>query len=244
MNIRDENVLREMNLYPLWVRKNAPAASATSAEEILQVVPEAISHLEKGVVASLPPQSEAPVMNLPQREAAGWPSLKQAVTDCTACQLRAGCAQTVLGAGDEHADWLFVGEHPVELHEDESKLLTNMLAAIQLKRGAHTYLTHVIKCRPAQDSHPTSEEIATCLPYLQQQIALIKPKLIVALGKTAAMTLLGKDVPLGSLRGSLHDYQGTPVLVTYHPAYLLRAPAEKARAWEDLKLAVKTMQTL
>lgn len=248
MNLKDENVLREMNLYPLWVRKNAPAPSAIQTQAIMDVVPDVASlsqsAAQQEASPSLPQGTASPVLHSSHEKVSvlAWPALKQVVTDCTACKLRAGCAQPVMGAGDENADWFFVGEHPVEMAEDESKLLTNMLAAIQLKRGTHTYISTVIKCRPAQDSHPSADEITTCLPYLQQQIALIKPKLIVALGKTAAMALLGKDVPLGSLRGSLHEYQGIPVVVTYQPAYLLRSPLEKARAWEDLKLAVQAMQ--
>jgi DNA polymerase len=96
----------------------------------------------------------------------------------------------------------------------------------------------VVKCRPPNNRTPEADEITQCLPYLQRQIALIKPKLIVALGKTAATALLGRDATLGSLRGTIHDYQGVPLIVTYHPAYLLRSPAEKARAWQDLNFAV------
>ncbi len=185
-----------------------------------------------------------------------WPELKLQVRDCTACKLRAGCTQTVFGVGDERAEWLFVGEGP-GADEDElgepfvgqaGKLLDNMLAAIKLKRGSNVYIANIVKCRPPNNRTPEADEIATCMPYLQQQIALIKPKLIVALGKTAATSLLGRDAPLGSLRGTVHEYwlpgSGTiPLIVTYHPAYLLRSPAEKAKAWQDLKFAVQRMTT-
>jgi DNA polymerase len=181
-----------------------------------------------------------------------WPELKQQVHDCTACKLRAGCTQTVFGVGDESADWLFIGEGPGADEDAQGepfvgqagKLLDNMLAAIKLKRGNNVYIANIVKCRPPGNRTPEADEIATCLPYLQRQIALIQPKLIVALGKTAATALLGREATLGSLRGSLHNYQGLPLLITYHPAYLLRSPAEKSRAWEDLCLAVKTMQGL
>jgi DNA polymerase len=104
------------------------------------------------------------------------------------------------------------------------------------------YIANVVKCHPPDNRHPAADEIATCLPYLHRQITLIKPKLIVALGKTAATALLGRDATLGSLRGTIHDFHGTPLLVTYHPAYLLRSPAEKAKAWQDLKFAVALMR--
>lgn len=218
----------------------------------------------------------------PQVDQLNWTELKQQVRDCTACKLRAGCTQTVFGVGDEKADWLFVGEGP-GADEDvlgepfvgqAGKLLDNMLMAIKLKRGNNVYIANVVKCRPPDNRNPAADEIAQCLPYLERQIALIQPKLIVALGKVASNALLGKDATLASLRGKLHDYhvvtatgsdeiQGgesshlssiphqttsshrvrttIPLIVTYHPAYLLRTPSEKAKAWQDLCLAVKSM---
>ncbi|MBA4383082.1 MAG: DNA polymerase III [Sideroxydans sp.] len=238
-------MLREMNLYPLWVRKDMPApieqpsaefSQEVEAQSVAAVVPvEVVRHEEKSI---------AP--------ASGWSELKAQVKDCTACKLRAGCTQTVFGVGDENADWLFVGEGP-GADEDErgepfvgqaGKLLDNMLASIKLKRGSNVYIANVVKCRPPNNRAPEAEEVATCLPYLKQQIALIKPKLIVALGKTAATSLLGKEATLGSMRATLHDFEGTPLLVTYHPAYLLRSPAEKAKAWQDLCAAVSAMNNL
>ena len=180
-----------------------------------------------------------------------WPELKQRVSGCHRCDLREGCTQTVFGVGCEQADWMFVGEAP-GLEEDAAaepfvghagRLLGNMLLAIKLKRS-ETYIANVIKCRPEDDRHPHVGEIASCLPYLQRQIGLVQPKLIVALGKTAATALLGTDATIASLRGTVHDYKGIPLIVTYHPAYLLRSPLEKAKAWQDLCLAVKTMQGL
>ena len=165
------------------------------------------------------------------------------------CKLRAGCTQTVFGVGDEKADWLFVGEGP-GADEDAlgdpfvgqaGKLLDSMLSAIKLKRGNNVYIANIVKCRPPDNRVPEPEEIATCLPYLQRQIELLKPKLIVALGKTAATSLLGQEATLSSLRGRLHEYHGVPLLITYHPAYLLRAPSEKAKAWQDISLALETM---
>ena len=182
----------------------------------------------------------------------GWPQLKAMVRDCTACKLRAGCTQTVFGVGDENADWLFVGEGPGADEDAQGepfvgqagKLLDNMLLAIKLRRGKDVYIANIVKCRPPGNRNPDAEEIAACMPYLRRQIELIKPKLIVALGKVASNALLGKEATLASLRGTLHDFQGIPLIVTYHPAYLLRSPAEKAKTWQDLCFAVQEMQKL
>jgi DNA polymerase len=204
-------------------------------------------------------KAEAPVastpatvdkLDIPDVAMLDWATLKETVRDCTACKLRAGCTQTVLGVGDEQADWLFVGEGPGAEEDAQGepfvgqagKLLDNMLLSIGLKRGDNVYIANIVKCRPPNNRNPEADEIATCLPYLQRQIALIKPKLIIALGKTAATALLGRDATLGSLRGTIHDFAGTPMLVTYHPAYLLRSPAEKAKAWQDLQAAVTHMK--
>lgn len=185
----------------------------------------------------------------PPASTLNWTDLKRVVRDCSACKLRSGCTQTVFGVGDEKAEWLFVGEGPGADEDAQGepfvgqagKLLDNMLAALRLKRGDKVYIANIVKCRPPNNRTPEPDEIATCMPYLQQQIELIKPKLIVALGKTAATSLLGRDATLGSLRGTVHDYHGTPLIVTYHPAYLLRSPAEKAKAWQDLCFARQRM---
>lgn len=245
---RDEAVLRELNLYPLWVRREA-AHAAQPAEPVAPLV--VAPPVEP---ASVPEQrAEAAAVAEVRRDTLdtlGWAELKARVRDCNACALRAGCTQTVFGVGDEKADWLFVGEGP-GADEDErgepfvgqaGQLLDNMLLAIKLQRGKSVYIGNVVKCRPPENRVPTADEIARCLPYLQRQIALIQPKVIVALGKTAATALLGKDVTLASLRGEVHEYRGIPLVITYHPAYLLRTPADKAKAWQDLCLAVKTMQ--
>jgi DNA polymerase len=240
VNIRDENVLRELNLYPLWVRRDMPAP-APFVEPVSESVQEAALPVQAGPVAQPPA--------VPAANGLDWSALKQQVRDCTACKLRAGCTQTVFGVGDENADWLFVGEGPGADEDVQGepfvgqagKLLDSMLAAIKLKRGDNVYIANIVKCRPPDNRPPEPDEIATCMPYLQQQIALIKPKLIIALGKTAATSLLGRDATLGSLRGTAHDYHGTPLIVTYHPAYLLRSPAEKAKAWQDLCFAVQRM---
>ena len=183
---------------------------------------------------------------------AEWRKLKVRVSGCTDCKLRAGCTQTVFGVGDEKADWLLVGEAP-GADEDRlgepfvgqaGRLLDNMLAAIGLKRGEDVYIANVLKCRPPGNRNPEPDEVAKCSPHLLRQIELIQPKLIVAMGRFAAQTLLGTDATVASLRGKVHRYAGVPLVVTYHPAYLLRNLADKAKSWSDLRFAVKTMATL
>ncbi|HLX22830.1 MAG TPA: uracil-DNA glycosylase [Usitatibacter sp.] len=179
----------------------------------------------------------------------GWAELKEAVRTCTACGLCKQRKQAVFGVGNESAPWLFVGEGP-GAEEDEQgepfvgqsgRLLDSMLAATGLKRGREVYIANVVKCRPPANRTPTPEESAACAAYLDRQIDLIAPKLIVALGKSAAIRLLGTEASLASLRGRVHDYRGTPVVVTYHPSYLLRSLPEKSKAWEDLVFARRTL---
>jgi len=181
-----------------------------------------------------------------------WPALKAAVKDCTACGLRAGCTQTVFGVGDESAQWMLVGEAP-GADEDRlgepfvgqaGKLLDSMLAAINLERGKNVYIANVLKCRPPGNRNPEPEEVAKCSPYLVRQIELIQPKLILAMGRFAVQTLLNTEATIASLRGRVHRYAGVPLIVTYHPAYLLRTLEDKAKAWEDLVFARKTIQAL
>jgi uracil-DNA glycosylase len=185
-------------------------------------------------------------------QSAGWDELRVMVGECRACGLCAQRKQAVFGVGAENAPWLFVGEGP-GADEDEQgdpfvgqagRLLDSMLAAIGCRRGREVYIANVVKCRPPGNRTPTSEEAAACAPFLDRQIELIGPKLIVALGKTAATRLLGTEASLASLRGTVHRYRGTPVIVTYHPAYLLRSLPEKARAWEDLVFARRTLASL
>jgi DNA polymerase len=181
--------------------------------------------------------------------AADWPELRVMAAACRACGLCQQRKQAVFGVGSETAPWLFVGEGP-GADEDEQgdpfvgqagKLLDSMLAAIGCRRGREVYIANVVKCRPPGNRTPTPEEALACAPFLDRQIELIAPKLIVALGKSAALRLLGTEASLASLRGQVHRYRGTPVVVTYHPAYLLRSLPEKAKAWEDLLFARRTL---
>lgn len=246
---REEAILRELNLYPQWKRRGL-------AKSILEQVPVAAPSITEQVASK--PVVEKEVMQTLDNYS--LPELKALVKNCTACKLRASCTQTVFGMGDVRADWLFVGDWP-GADEDvqgepfvgqSGKLLDNMLAAIKLKRGHNVYITNVLKCYPLDSRTPEANEIAQCIPYLERQIQLIQPKLIVALGETAAL-LLGHDATLSDLRGKLLDYRGSssqglvngiPLIITYHPTSLLHTPLQKAEAWDDLCLAVATMQKL
>jgi DNA polymerase len=190
-----------------------------------------------------------------------WPELKQAVAGCTACGLCKTRKNTVFGVGGESAGWMIVGEAP-GAEEDErgepfvgqgGRLLDSMLASIGLSRanngggpgtkngGANVYIANVLKCRPPGNRNPEPFEVAQCTPYLVRQIELVQPRLILAMGRFAAQTLLNSDASIGSMRGRQFRYQGVPTVVTYHPAYLLRNLPDKAKAWEDLCFARRTL---
>jgi len=155
---------------------------------------------------------------------------------------------TVFGVGDRAGDWMLIGEGPGENEDKQGepfvgqagKLLDSMLRALSLARGENVYIANVVKCRPPGNRNPEPDEVAQCEPYLQRQVALVKPKLIVALGRVAAQNLLKTDASISSLRGRVHRYENVPVIVTYHPAYLLRSLPDKAKAWVDLCLAYDT----
>jgi uracil-DNA glycosylase family 4 len=177
-----------------------------------------------------------------------WDQLAEAVAHCTACKLHTSRTQGVLGVGDRNADWLIVGEAPGADEDAQGepfvgqagKLLDAMLASIGLKRGDNVYITNVLKSRPPGNRNPEPDEVAACRPYLLAQIELIQPKIILALGRFAAQSLLDTKETIGHLRGRVHQFQNVPLVVTYHPAYLLRNLTDKARAWEDLCLAQRT----
>jgi len=182
--------------------------------------------------------------------ALGWAELQQRVQNCTLCeQLVVSRTQTVFGVGDRQAQWLVIGEAPGADEDAQGEpfvgragqLLNAMLLAIGLQRE-QVYIANVLKCRPPNNRDPKAEEAAHCEPYLQRQIALLQPRLILVVGRIAAQNLLKTDTPIGKLRGVVHRYNDIPLVVTYHPAYLLRSPGEKRKAWDDLKLAVHTLQ--
>jgi uracil-DNA glycosylase len=181
------------------------------------------------------------------REAAyDWTQLRERVAACTRCGLSATRTQTVFGVGNPTAEWLVVGEAPGAEEDKQGEpfvgragqLLNSMLRAIGLARE-QVYIANALKCRPPHNRDPLPGEIAECLPYLERQIALLRPKIMLVVGRIAAQNLLRTDVPLGRLRQQVHVFGASrvPLVVTYHPAYLLRAPAEKRKTWEDLKFA-------
>ena len=247
---RRESILKEMGLAPLWRLRERPELVSPLAPLARRGEGGEGQRQDHPHPGPLPPAGEE---TRKQRIAAlGWDGLKAAVADCRDCRLCEQRKQAVLGVGDVDADWLFVGEGP-GADEDErgepfvgqaGQLLDAMLAAIDLQRGKKVYIGNVVKCRPPNNRTPEADEAAACFPYLQRQIALIRPKLIIALGKPAAQTLLGREVKVGASRGQLFDCSGIPLIVTYHPAYLLRNLEDKAKAWEDLCLARRTMKEL
>ena len=235
MNPRSEATLREMGLAPLWkLRQVAPQP----VEKV-----ETLAHTPAApVVADVQPGGDARAAAIAQMD---WRELAANVADCRACALCEGRQQAVLGIGDLQPDWLFVGEGP-GAEEDRKgepfvgqagRLLDAMLAAIDLERRRNVYIANTVKCRPPDNRTPEPDEIAACWPYLARQIELLAPKLIVALGKPAAQSLLGREAKIGAERGKLHTYRGAQLIVTYHPAYLLRNLADKAKSWEDLCFA-------
>ena len=215
--------LREMGLTPVWRSRS----SVPDAE--MPVV------TREGVIATLE-----------------WDALIADIGGCTACGLCRTRKKTVPGVGAGTSQWMFVGEGP-GAEEDAlgepfvgqaGRLLDNMLKAIGLHRSKDAYIANVVKCRPPGNRDPEPMEVAACSPYLARQVELLQPKLIVALGKFAALTLLDTDATVSSLRGRVHDYRGVPLIVTYHPAYLLRNLTDKVRAWEDLLFARRTFDAL
>lgn len=193
-----------------------------------------------------------PIWKVRKQPKLSWDEIPFAVANCTSCTLSQTRKQAVLGVGDANADWLFVGEGP-GAEEDErgepfvgqaGKLLDAMLAAINLQRGKDVYIANAVKCRPPENRTPDVAEIEACEPFLARQIALLQPKLIVALGLSAAQALLRMEIKLAHSRGQLFEFNGIPLIITYHPAYLLRSPMNKAKAWEDLCFMRKTMARL
>jgi uracil-DNA glycosylase family 4 len=208
-----------------------------------------------------PPPAALPADAVPLPPGVGqmdWETLQTSVSQCRACGLCQSRKNTVFGVGDRSAQWMVIGEAPGE-NEDlqgepfvgqAGKLLDNMLKAIGLNRTvegaqdgqAGVYIANTLKCRPPGNRNPEPLELQTCAPYLVRQVALVQPQIILAMGRFAVQSLLQTTEPIGKLRGRVHQYQGVPVVVTYHPAYLLRNPADKAKAWADLVLALETVR--
>ncbi|CAN5119268.1 hypothetical protein BH11PSE10_BH11PSE10_09300 [soil metagenome] len=244
---RQRGMLEAMGLR-VW--GDAAPAPATLAE----AVPAAVA-------PAVPPARPMTLIEPSERErqiaSMDWPTLRDSVAACRACDLCDGRKQTVFAAGSPTAQWMVVGEAPGEQEDEQGEpfvgasgqLLDKMLRALGLGRdetaaAAQVYIANTLKCRPPRNRNPEPAELAQCEPYLNRQLALVQPKIILAMGRFAVQSLLRSREPVGRLRGRVHDYQGVPLIVTYHPAYLLRAPADKAGAWADLCLARDTLLAL
>ena len=221
MSRQRDMMLREMGLAPVW-RLRARASS--EPQPALDNIAPNIAEMD-------------------------WQTLAHTVAECRACGLCEQRRQAVFGVGDPAARWLLVGEGP-GAEEDArgepfvgpaGKLLDAILAALGLSRGKDVYIANAVKCRPPNNRTPEPAEIDACRPYLERQIALIAPRIIVALGRPAAQALLKRELAIKDARGQVFDVAGIPLIVTYHPAYLLRNPADKAHVWEDLRRARSTL---
>jgi len=234
----------------VWVRRESTVASAG---EIPVGEAGLVESSDKGPVAGTPPTARPPQDVVePAVEGMGWDQLRLTVSSCTQCSLRGTRTQTVFGSGSRTARWLFIGEAPGADEDRQGEpfvgragqLLTNMIRALGYRRE-EVYIANILKCRPPGNRDPAPEESLSCRPYLCRQIALLSPEIIVTLGRVAAQNLLQTDVPISRLRGERHEYEnsGIPVVATYHPAYLLRSPTEKRKAWADLRLARSLLST-
>jgi uracil-DNA glycosylase len=246
----DDRMLKELELLP--VARLYGLDSPRAPQNVRASAPAAISSADpvpartEAARRSPPPAAPPPPAGIATM---GWDELRDVVRNCRRCPLCEQRKQAVFGVGNESAPWLFVGEGP-GADEDEKgepfvgqagKLLDSMLAALRLARGREVYIANVVKCRPPGNRVPALEEAAACAAYLDRQIELIRPRIMVALGKTAAIRLTGNEASLASLRGTVHSYRGIPLVITYHPAYLLRNLPDKAKAWEDLLFARRTL---
>lgn len=247
-----------------WVRRGL-AAPSTPAEPMLPPVvtppvaavkrqvplPKPQIPVAEPVVPAVAALSEAPP-ETPYEAPHDWAGLRAAVAGCERCGLCKTRHNTVFGVGPERAPLMVVGEGPGADEDAKGepfvgragRLLDEMLHAIGCSRTENVFVANVVKCRPPMNRDPRPEEVAACRPYLDRQIELIQPRLIVGLGRVAAQRLLGTDAPMFKLRGALHHYgaRQTPVMLTYHPAYLLRTPREKVKAWEDLKAIARFLR--
>ena len=244
--LRRNQYLQTMGV-DVWVsrRPGSAAATAPAAEIPEPEVPPAV--VSPTIVA--PPVSVTTTAGVTT-----WESLRAEVLACTKCTLHGSRTQGVFGVGSREAQWLVVGEAPGAEEDRRGEpfvgraghLLDAMLKAIGLSRGSNVYIANVLKSRPPGNRDPKPEEVAACLPYLMRQIELLRPRVMLAVGRIAAQNLLSTDAPLGRLRGKVHHFGelNTPLIVTYHPAYLLRTPSDKRKAWEDLKFARSVFQGL
>jgi len=268
---RQRAMLREMGL-PVWGQAAPPPAGtvpvpdgALGRQPDAAVVPvagqvagQAAAAEHVAAAAAGPVSAEVPVTPATHIAALDWPALREAVAECRACGLCETRRHTVFGVGHERAHWMVVGEAPGEQEDLQGEpfvgaagqLLDSMLRALGLTRASdgeqgperRVYIANTLKCRPPRNRNPELEEMARCEPFLIRQIALVQPRLLLAMGRFAVQALLRSGEPVGRLRGKVHRYQGVPLVVTYHPAYLLRNLPDKARAWDDLCLAASVVE--
>jgi len=243
MQAYQQQYLKEMGI-DVWVDRQA--------EEVLNVSEESVvSNASENIVTERvsPEPAAQPVQIFPEALA----TLNKEVSTCEKCELHTSRTQTVFGIGNPEADWLIIGEAPGADEDRQGEpfvgragqLLNSMLLAMGLKRE-QVFIANILKCRPPNNRDPKPEEVVACESYLRQQIDLIKPKIILAVGRIAAQNLLKVDTPIGKMRGNQYQYPDSelPVIVTYHPAYLLRSPREKRKVWEDLKIAMRLYKEL
>lgn len=252
-------IFEEMGLGPQWrLRSRIKEAAAVIDDQ-----PETTAITDTPAFSVLPSLVESIALKTTitlGQDFSSWEELESTISHCQRCGLCKTRTNTVVGIGDIHADWLFIGEGPGYFEDQQGEpfvgrsgaLLDNMMAALGIKRGKNAYIANIVKCRASderkKDRPPTEEEAAMCLPYLHWQIKQIQPKIMIALGRTAATSLLntGSDVTMASLRGKVYSFtvddKTIPLIVTYHPAYLLRTLMAKKQAWEDLCLAMDTLE--
>lgn len=250
---RQRLMLREMGVR-LW----APASPAHRDDGATPPPPASALSPSPVTTGAAPPAVAEPAHGDAARSqkihALPWGELHEAVAACVACPLHQSRRQVVFGVGHRQAHWMIVGEAPGEQEDRQGapfvgpsgQLLDSMLRALGLTRDESTpdrqvFITNTLKCRPPGNRNPASDELQQCEAFLQRQIALVQPRMILAMGRFAVQSLLRSTEPIGKLRGRVHRYQGVPLVVTYHPAYLLRNLADKARAWEDLCLAADAL---
>lgn len=235
---RQAAILNEMGV-DVWRLRGQKSLESNAEDNAKSSAGAVLASLPQDEVATLVPDT-GPLVSLGQ----DWDALNAAIRACTKCGLHQTRTQAVCGVGNTQADWLVVGEAPGADEDAKGEpfvgragqLLNEMLRAIGLNRE-EVFIANILKCRPPDNRDPGAGEIAECLPYLRRQIELVQPKVILVVGRIAAQSLLQVTTPVGKLRGQVHEFEGLPLVVTYHPAYLLRSPTQKAKSWQDLLLA-------
>lgn len=250
---------RDLGLTEFYRRPVDPTLAAQLSSATAGLIPHAIHGSDVqansiGKDSAIPARKASPApiaisgAILPADRPAALEAIQEDIGDCKRCPLHSGRHTIVFGQGDPNARLMFVGEGPGADEDAQGlpfvgragQLLNNMIAAMGLKRE-QVYIANVVKCRPPSNRTPEPEEANTCLPFLMRQIDVIRPQVLVALGATAATYLLGQRQPLASLRGRIHAVRGSSLIVTYHPAYLLRDPRQKKEAWADLQIAMREL---